>query len=364
MPAFRRSVATVDVNRPGRAGPPGARLAIGVDAACRVTYQWLNGAPGAASAKVPHTMTKPRPRQIFGSILCPVDFSTHSRRALEYAALVAARAGGSVSTLFVNDPLLVAAAAAAYDQRALASRSRVELERFVGKALKSRPSASRIASFVTLGQPAREIVKVARRLESRLIVVGSEGLSGTSRLFFGSTTAQVLTRAGVPVLAIPPSGTRPVSAAWPGRRVLSAISLGRHAAHDVATAGELARWFGAALSLVHVVEPTHVPSWLTGRPDRHDRSRADAARTRLERLVSTLGPAGTADIHVLVGDPATQIAALATDLGAGLVMVTLRKAPGLFGARQGSITYRVVCEAGTPVLALPASWRPDGGRHG
>ena len=46
----------------------------------------------------------------FRSILCPVDFSDQSRVALRYAAAVAHRAGGRLSILYVNDPLLITAA--------------------------------------------------------------------------------------------------------------------------------------------------------------------------------------------------------------------------------------------------------------
>jgi nucleotide-binding universal stress UspA family protein len=309
-------------------------------------------------------MTTSPNRSPFASILCPVDFSTHSKRALEYAALVARRSGGALSVLFVNDPLLVSAAAAAYDERALASRSRTELSLFVKKTLRSRaPTRHRVATFVTAGNPAGEIVKTARRLESRLIVVGSEGLGGAPKLFFGSTTAQVLARSAVPVLAVPPAGSGPAKASWPGRRVLAAISLGRHAARDVAAAAELARWFGATLALAHIVEPTRLPGWLSRQPAGHDRSRVEAAKAKLGKLAADAGPARFAEGHVLVGEPAAQIATLASELGAGLVVVTLRKAPGLFGARQGSMTYRVVREARTPVLALPSAWRPVSSRH-
>jgi nucleotide-binding universal stress UspA family protein len=307
-------------------------------------------------------MTSSR-RPLFDSVLCPVDFSTHSRRALEYAALVARRSGGSLSALFVNDPLLVAAAAAAYDKRALASQSRIELERFIRQTLKSDAAARRVATFVTLGNPAREIIKAARKLGTGLIVLGSEGLSGAPKLFFGSTTSRVLAQAAIPVLAIPPAGKRPVKSGWPGRRILAALSLGRRPARDVTLSAGVAAWFGASLSLAHIVEHTRLPGWLA-RQAGSDRARVERATAQLERLAARIGSAGSVDVHVRVGEPASQIASLATDLDAGLVVVTLRKAPGLFGARQGSITYRVVQEAGTPVLALPAAWHPHGPQRG
>jgi nucleotide-binding universal stress UspA family protein len=80
---------------------------------------------------------------------------------------------------------------------------------------------------------------------------------------------------------------------------------------------------------------------------------AEAGR-RLDLVVR-----GLTDIHVdrrvLLGDPAEEIAAAAADLRAGLTVLFLRRGHGLFGARPGSITYRVLCGTSTPVLAFPPS---------
>jgi nucleotide-binding universal stress UspA family protein len=298
-----------------------------------------------------------RRRAAFTSILCPVDFSKHSRAALRYAAAFAERSGGRVTALFVNDPFLVSAAAAAYDEKALVAQSGAELQRFVRRVLGARAGSA--DSVVAMGEPVRQIQRFARSLAADLIVVGSEGLGGASRLFFGSTTARVLAQSGVPVLAVPPSD-RVVTAApvgWPSSRVLAAIDLGRDAVHDVAAAADVARWFALPLSLVHVVEHTRLPGWLSLKPARHDKERGNQARVRLSKLAKTAVPEGSADAHVLVGEPAEQIANLATELRADLLVVTMRGDDRLFGDRKGATTYRVVQEAGKPILAVPAGWR-------
>ena len=50
---------------------------------------------------------------LFRTILCPVDFSIHSRQALAYAAVIAAKKNARLVVVFVEDPLLAAAAAVA-----------------------------------------------------------------------------------------------------------------------------------------------------------------------------------------------------------------------------------------------------------
>jgi nucleotide-binding universal stress UspA family protein len=302
--------------------------------------------------------TRAIPR-LFSSVLCAIDFSAHSRAALRYAAAVAARTGGTLSVLHVTDPLLAAAAAAAYDERALATQSARELARFVEQAVgKGTLAASAIRGTVVLGEPAREIQRAARRSGADLVVLGSEGLSGAPRLFFGSTTARVLAQTQVPVLAVPPGRVRSAALrGWPGQRILAAIDLGRTAGKDVAAAAAIARWCDTELSLVHVIQRTRTPAWLTFGGASHDRARVKEARARLARLAQQAGAVATT-VHVLVGDPAEQVATLASDSSVGLAVFTLRGDDRLLGDRKGATTYQVVCQTNTPVLAVPEGWVP------
>jgi nucleotide-binding universal stress UspA family protein len=55
---------------------------------------------------------------------------------------------------------------------------------------------------------------------------------------------------------------------------------------------------------------------------------------------------------VAYGDPAEEIAKVARDRSAGLIVIGLH-ASSLMGPRMGSVTYRVLCLTSTLVLALP-----------
>jgi len=137
-------------------------------------------------------------------ILCPVDFSVHSKQALRHAASLAARGSGQLIVLFVEDRLLFAASAGGEEKAALEGL-RSQLRRFVAKTLTPAHrvfSAARIE--VAVGEPAEEIQRVCRKLRCDLIVVGSHGLTGATRLLLGSTTEKVLRNASVPVMAVPP----------------------------------------------------------------------------------------------------------------------------------------------------------------
>jgi len=99
----------------------------------------------------------------FRSVLCAIDFSEQSRQALRYAAVIAERGDAALTVLYVNDPLLIAAAAVALHDRELAKRSARELQEFVGAGLAGH-SGTRFAvkSRVTIGSPSEEILKVAK----------------------------------------------------------------------------------------------------------------------------------------------------------------------------------------------------------
>jgi len=59
--------------------------------------------------------------------------------------------------------------------------------------------------FLREGMPWREIVESAREWPADLIVVGTHGRSGLTRLLFGSTAEGVVRHARSPVVVVPPA---------------------------------------------------------------------------------------------------------------------------------------------------------------
>jgi len=303
-----------------------------------------------------------KPAALFESVLCPVDFSSHSRVALQYAAAIASRSHGRLTVMFASDPLLTAAAMAAdYDGEHLRTTTERELRQFAARAASRAIPPGRLDTQVVDGTAASAILDAGKTFKADLVVMGTQGLSGASRVLFGSTTAQVLRKAAVPILAVPPAPRRRAGRSWPGDHVLAPLMLGPETAGDASAAAAIADWFDVQLILAHVVEPTRAPRWMGARFRGHDRERLDTARARLERVASRLGLDPDPVTHVAVGEVTAQIAALASDRRIGLMVVTLRAIRGwLGGVPQGTTTYRVLSGANLPVLALPAGWK--GGR--
>ena len=146
---------------------------------------------------------------VFKSILCPVDFSPHSERALSYALDLAAFSGAHLTIMTVVDPLLAQASQAAGRGHALAAQTQEEIQNLLNRIttvrgrLREAPGIS-----VVFGTAAEEILKQTAECTCDLIVMGTQGLEGARRLMFGSTTERVLRETAIPVLAVPaPSGS-------------------------------------------------------------------------------------------------------------------------------------------------------------
>jgi universal stress protein A len=139
------------------------------------------------------------------SILCAVDFSKASREALRAAADLASTYRSRLTVLFVDDPMLVAAAKAAHDARGSSTSTAAALDRFIDSAV--RPMALDLRAMVTSGTPVDEILKAARRQHADLVVMGTSGMGKVARMLLGSTADRVLRRARMPVLAVPTGET-------------------------------------------------------------------------------------------------------------------------------------------------------------
>jgi nucleotide-binding universal stress UspA family protein len=303
-------------------------------------------------------MTVPKEWPGFRSVLCPVDFSGCSRHALRSAVVVALRGKAALRVIYVNDPLLVAAASAALHDRHLVTRSARELKAFINATVPAMTRARlRITSGASIGTPADQILKEANDRAADLIVLGTHGLTGMDRLLIGSTTLNVLQRTKIPVLAVP-DGRKSRGSIDPSRRIVAALDQDAVAAREVDVAARVAQWFGSHLLLLHVIGDIAAPAWLTGDLSAHDRIRVAQAQQRLERLAVSAQRRVATETWVTCGRVADEIAALAATQDTGLVISALRGRRGWFGARRGSIAYHVLSHAVTPVLAYPSNWRP------
>jgi nucleotide-binding universal stress UspA family protein len=137
-------------------------------------------------------------------ILCPTDFSEHTDAALGYASVLAAESGAMLYIVHVDE---YRDATAALGEAALsypapwAVADRCEVRQQLEKVRPTRPSVDFEHRYLS-GGPIREIVDFAERENVDLIVMGSHGRTGISRLLMGSVAEGVARRAPCPVMIV------------------------------------------------------------------------------------------------------------------------------------------------------------------
>lgn len=143
----------------------------------------------------------------FRSILVPVDYSEPSRRALELAL---ALDGAEVHVVHVWDrPPYVGEQVVTHTdgaRRSLAELIRENAEREMTEFLaqvKSPPGKTYEHHLIS-GEPVTAILAEAAKPTYDLIVVGTNGRTGMTKLLLGSVTEKLIRLSPIPVLTVPP----------------------------------------------------------------------------------------------------------------------------------------------------------------
>lgn len=282
-----------------------------------------------------------------GPLVCGVDFSPESRRALLYSSALAARLGCGLHVVSAIEPLLTEAARMRHQLPAFIEQVARDLREFAAP-LPLPPD--RLSYDASAGEPAPVVLAAAKQAHARMIVVGTRGWGQTARLVLGSTTLRLLRTTTTPVLVTDWDATfdMPEAAA---RGAISRIvcgvdfSDGSRAAADAAA--RLAADLTAGLTLVHAVPHARIPLGWDGLVGDVEADWIAGATTQLEDLARTLAPPAT--IRVVVGSPADVLAGDVADDPQAIVAVGLR---GIAHHRPGSTALRVVSMTKVPVLAV------------
>lgn len=293
---------------------------------------------------------------ILNPILCPVDFSEHSRHALRWAGALARRHESRVIVVSAVDPLLADAARTRLGLDLATTETAPALRTFIAETWPDETSRPAHTTRTHVGDPPDVILQTAASERAGLIVMGTQGLGGVRKWLLGSTTERVLRRSQTPVLAVPgPEQEVPEvsAAALASGPILVATDFSGTAEHAVTWAADLARRVGTPLLIAHVVEPISVPPQWHAYVHDTDEARVAAARAKLEQVAAPMSGAQACEIIATLGRPADSIAALAAQRQVSVIVMGLASDEGPFAPRPGSIAYRVLALARTPVLVVP-----------
>ncbi|HVQ61911.1 MAG TPA: universal stress protein [Burkholderiales bacterium] len=146
---------------------------------------------------------------MYAHILVPTDGSRLSDRAVKHAVMLAKAGGGKLLLFHVVAPYQMPVYAEGMTMPSLPRETVLKNSaRKAGRILaaaEKRAKAAKVPvgkAWAISGSPRYAIADIASKRRCDLIVMGSHGRSGLSRLFLGSETLGVLPRVKIPVLVV------------------------------------------------------------------------------------------------------------------------------------------------------------------
>jgi len=298
-------------------------------------------------------------------ILCPIDFSDCSQRALEHAVALARWYDARVTTFHVCAPVPISAYAtvASMMPSSLVGGEDQNAVRRAMEQFASREAATNVPIDIELGEgnAATEILAKAEAARSDLIVLGTHGRSGFERFMLGSVTERVLRKAGCPVLTVPPRLAE--SAAPPAvtfKRIVCAVDFSECSLRALEYAMSIAQEADARLTVLHVIEPVpNVPadddSPLLGMKTVKEYIAAaeEEGRTLLRKAIPD-GVRAYCEVDAVqrVGTPYREILGLATEQVADLIVLGVHGRGVVDLMFFGSTAQHVVRQGACSVLTL------------
>lgn len=157
----------------------------------------------ATRAKRGSTRRPARPALKLRTILVPVDFSKHSLAALDFAISLAQLTGASILVCHALDPIYSSGRFDAPRLRPFRAQALADAKLRLAKLADQRVKPHvPVVHRVVQGVAYTAIVEIASRARASLIVMGSRGRTGLSRLFIGSVAERVVRLAPCPVLVM------------------------------------------------------------------------------------------------------------------------------------------------------------------
>lgn len=136
-------------------------------------------------------------------LLVPLDFSDHSRKALDYAVKFAEQFGAELTIVHVVTPVIYAegmvlpAAMENIDQL-----TREEAAKSLDKLRAGIDPRIEVTTEIRIGTPYAEVLEAAKESETDLLVITTHGYTGLKHFLMGSTAEKLVRHAPCPVMIV------------------------------------------------------------------------------------------------------------------------------------------------------------------
>jgi len=194
------------------------------------------------------------------------------------------------------------------------------------------------------GDPATQLIDLARLESIDLIVVGTHGRKGFKHFLLGSVAEEVFRHAACPVLTVGPR-VRAVQAVQDPKHILVPTDLSRESLLAMPVACAIAAEFSGRVHVLHVL-----PKETAANPETRE-----LAAPLLERMKEVtqgqLSPRCAPEFLVESGPEAETIGIVAKEKSANLIVLGLRRGSSA-AALHSTIAYTTIAEASCPVLTV------------
>ena len=283
--------------------------------------------------------------KLFDKILCPIDFSEDSVKALQWSQDLAKKHGSQVTILHVMEPYPAAVdvgidydkyhAAVVRDMRAFLAPLEIPFQ-----------------TMQSSGLPSEKIKTLASTLGSTLIIMGTRGLRGAAHRLIGSTTESVVRHSPVPVMTLSP-GCLKFSDIVSIRALLPFSKL------DWPVSGyirlrQVLRDLNGPMNVMHVVDlkDDMAHSFFGANPTVATNYQMEAGRQALQKIALHLNKNGKpAEAILQFGEASREILREADASKYGYIVMGAKRQK-IFSRFFGSTVYNIISQASIPVFTI------------
>ncbi|MCU0439967.1 MAG: universal stress protein [Raineya sp.] len=276
-------------------------------------------------------------------ILVPTDFSDFADKALQTAVSIAKKIKAEIFLVNVNEMSVAALPIAEYyyydkeKEQSYLQMVNESLDKTLKKITSDMDLADiPVSTLVESGLLVDTVEEVSRREKVDLIIMGTQGATGTKEMLIGSNTEKVVRNAPCPVLSVP----NKVYDTF--KKIVFPTTLRPDQLSAFKQLADLQTVFEGQIQLLYLNNPAHL-------------SDNEAIIARKDELVKE---SGLKNVDIFMGeqnvfDEENAILDFAKSQQADLIVMATHQRKGLAHLFLGSITEDTINHAEVPVLAIP-----------
>jgi len=297
----------------------------------------------------------------FRKIVCPVYLDETSPQTLSYARHFAQLGDGTIYLLHVvpTDELHLLRKVYQPDKSGgadISTAERVAREQLEAIAQEHFSDTNYAILTQFNSNPAAGILEAQKEVGADLVVMSSHGRTGFAHLILGSVAERVVREAVCPVLTIRQGDEEVTTSTF--QHILVPVDIADRSATALICARQIAAQHGGTVYPLHVVptEDIYLQRDVYRLQEGEGTNLVRAEKVAKERLAEVSqtyleGVRYEPVVHVS-SDPARTFLEMEKEVGADLLVMATHGFTGLFHLLLGSLTEKMMREAGCPVLAL------------